>query len=124
MGATNERAVAGVTSGLIGLGQEVTWEARHFGVRWHLTSRITAYKRPRYFQDTMIPGPFATCVHEHHFVAEQGGTTMRDNTEFRSLLEAHGRLAVRVVLRSYLRKLLARRNVVLKRLAESPTAGS
>lgn len=122
MGATNERAVAGVTSGLIGLGQEVTWEARHFGVRWHLTSRITAYERPRYFQDTMITGPFATFVHEHHFVAEQGGTTMRDNIEFRSPLGALGGLVDRVVLRSYLRKLLARRNVVLKRLAERPTA--
>jgi hypothetical protein len=28
---TGERAVAGVTSGLIGLGEEVTWRARHFG---------------------------------------------------------------------------------------------
>jgi len=39
---TGEKAVAGVTSGLIGLGQEVTWEARHFTVRQRLTSRITA----------------------------------------------------------------------------------
>jgi hypothetical protein len=29
---TGERAIAGTTSGLIGLGQGVTWRARHFGI--------------------------------------------------------------------------------------------
>lgn len=48
-----EAAVAscGVTSGLIGLSQSVTWQARHFGIRQHLTSKITALERPTYFQD-------------------------------------------------------------------------
>ena len=36
-------AVGGRTSGLIGLGEEVTWRARHFGVTQHLTSKITAF---------------------------------------------------------------------------------
>ena len=47
-----ERAVAaaGVTTGLIGLGERVTWRAKHFGV-WHtLTSEITAMDRPVHFQ--------------------------------------------------------------------------
>ena len=30
---TGEKAVAGVTTGLIGVGGEVTWEAKHFWVR-------------------------------------------------------------------------------------------
>jgi hypothetical protein len=30
---TGERAIAGVTAGLIGLGQEVTWSGRDFGFR-------------------------------------------------------------------------------------------
>jgi hypothetical protein len=38
---TKERAVAGVTHGLIGLGNEVTWEATHFGIKQRLTVRIT-----------------------------------------------------------------------------------
>lgn len=50
-------AAAGVTSGLVGLGQEVTWRAKHFYV-WHtLTSRITAMDRPAYFQDAMTQNP-------------------------------------------------------------------
>nr|WP_321225937.1 hypothetical protein [uncultured Psychroserpens sp.] len=28
---SNEKAIAGKTSGLIGLGEWVTWEAKHFG---------------------------------------------------------------------------------------------
>ena len=44
---TIERAVAGVTSGLMELNDEVTWEGTHFGIRQRLTSRITALERPR-----------------------------------------------------------------------------
>jgi hypothetical protein len=39
---TGERAVAGVTTGLLVLGDVVTWEATHFGVRQRLTSQIVA----------------------------------------------------------------------------------
>ena len=47
---TGERAVAGVTAGLIEMGEEVTWRARHFGVWQELTSRITAFDRPHHFR--------------------------------------------------------------------------
>ncbi len=57
-GGTEERAVAGVTRGLIGMDDEVTWEARHFGVRQRLTVRVTAFDRPKHFQDIMISGAF------------------------------------------------------------------
>lgn len=36
---TGERAVAGVTHGLINLGEAVTFEARHFSVRQRLTAK-------------------------------------------------------------------------------------
>ena len=41
---TNEEAVAGKTSGLIGMGESVTWKARHFGISQLLTSKITAFE--------------------------------------------------------------------------------
>jgi hypothetical protein len=56
LSATEERAVAGRTSGLLELGETVTWEGRHFGIRQRLTSKITAYNRPHYFRDSMIAG--------------------------------------------------------------------
>jgi len=64
---TEERAIAGVTKGLIGLNDEVTWEARHLGVRQRLTVRVTAFERPRHFQDAMVSGAFKRMVHDHEF---------------------------------------------------------
>src|ERR1035441_3528631 len=60
-------AASGVTSGLVGLGQRVTWRAKHFGVWHNLTSEITAMDRPAYFQDTMIEGVFRVMKHDHFF---------------------------------------------------------
>src|SRR5438045_5197377 len=72
-------AAAGVTSALIGLGERVTWRAKHFHV-WHeLTSEITAFECPAYFQDTMLRGVFRTMRHDHFFRAlSPGETEMRD----------------------------------------------
>jgi ligand-binding SRPBCC domain-containing protein len=116
---THERAVAGVTAGLIGMGDEVTWEARHFGVRQRLAVRITAFDRPARFQDAMISGAFKRMVHDHEFAEHAGGTVMRDRFAFQSPLGPLGALADRLFLTAYLRRFLIRRNQVLKRLAES-----
>jgi hypothetical protein len=45
---TGERAIAGKTSGLIGLNETVTWRAKHFGTWQNLTSKITEYNYPNY----------------------------------------------------------------------------
>jgi ligand-binding SRPBCC domain-containing protein len=117
---TGEEAVGGRTSGLIELGQSVTWRARHFGVRQHLASRISAFDRPRYFQDTMVRGAFAWMVHDHYFDAtSDGGTVLRDKLRFAPPLGILGRIAERLVLRRYMTRFLQTRNAVLKRVAES-----
>jgi ligand-binding SRPBCC domain-containing protein len=118
-GGTRERAIAGVTKGLIGMGDQVTWEARHFGVRQRLTVRITRFDRPNHFQDAMISGAFKRMVHDHDFEEHPAGTLMRDRFEFTSPLRMLGRMADRLFLTAYMRRFIARRNEVLKRLAES-----
>src|SRR5580700_11093177 len=55
---TGERAIDGVTTGLMTLGDEVTWEATHFGVRQRLRVRITELDPPRRFTDEMVRGEF------------------------------------------------------------------
>src|SRR4051812_20897417 len=75
---THERAVAGVTSGLMGLGDSVTWEAVHFGVRQRLTSRITRLERPNLFVDEMVEGAFHSFEHTHEFRSTNNGTVMVD----------------------------------------------
>ncbi len=116
---THERAVAGVTSGLIGLGDEVTWEARHFGVKQRLTVRITGFERPARFQDIMVAGAFKSMKHDHEFIAQPPGTLMVDRFEFESPFGLLGRMADRLFLFGYMRRFLVRRNQVLKALAES-----
>ncbi len=118
-GGTQERAVAGVTTGLIGLDGVVTWEARHFGIRQRLSVRITAFDRPRHFQDTLVSGAFSSMVHDHWFNEQPDGTLMRDRFEFTSPLGILGKIANGLFLTSYMRAFLVRRNAVLKQLAES-----
>jgi ligand-binding SRPBCC domain-containing protein len=120
MGASGERAVAGVTAGLIGMGESVTWEARHFGVRQRLTSRITAYERPRHFQDAMVAGAFQRFDHDHWFDPDgAGGTVVRDVFDYEAPLGVLGRIAEAAFLTRYMRRLLAERNAVVTRVAES-----
>jgi ligand-binding SRPBCC domain-containing protein len=69
---SGERAVAGVTSGLIGAGQEVTWRARHFGFPLTMTSHITHFDFPRSFTDEQVKGPFRSFRHIHEFEATPG----------------------------------------------------
>ena len=119
-GGSDERAVAGVTRGLISGGQEVTWEARHFGVRQRFTSRITAFEAPRHFQDSMVRGAFATFVHDHVFEDAPGGATdMIDRLVFTAPLGPLGRLVDRAILGPYLARFLDARNAVIRRVAES-----
>ena len=84
MSHTNEEAIAGRTTGLIGMGEEVTWRARHFGVSHLHTARITDYDRPNSFRDEMVKGRFRVFLHDHHFEATETGTRMRDVVQFRS----------------------------------------
>jgi ligand-binding SRPBCC domain-containing protein len=116
---TGERAVAGVTKGLIGLGETVTWRARHFGIQQHLTSKITEYQRPNYFVDEMVQGAFSCFRHEHHFKQMDGSTRMTDVFNYSSPFGALGKLADVLILKNYMTNLLAERNKVIKIYAES-----
>lgn len=115
---TGEVAVAGRTSGLIGMGEEVTWRGRHFGVRQHFTSKITAFDAPRHFQDSMQRGAFRLFVHDHFFSGSGDGTLMVDVLLFAAPLGLLGRIAEKLVLRRYLARLLTSRAAVIKAAAE------
>lgn len=117
--ASRERAVAGVTTGLIGLGDEVTWRALHFGIPWRMTSRITAMERPVFFQDCMVRGPFAVFEHDHVFEAEGGTTRMRDVLRFEAPMGPVGRVVSGRMILPHLTRFLLERNAILKRVAES-----
>ncbi|NSX37902.1 SRPBCC family protein [Pseudarthrobacter oxydans] len=103
---SGERAVAGVTSGLIGEGQEVTWRARHFGIPLTMTSRVTQVDFPHSFTDEQVRGPFRSFRHVHEFEATPGGCIMTDRVEFAAPFGLLGRAAGKLVLRPYLQRLI------------------
>lgn len=116
---TDEKAVAGRTSGLIELGETVTWEATHFGVRQRLTSVITVCERPFRFSDAMVSGAFARFDHEHIFAERNGLTQMTDVFDYDSPLGFLGNLADWLFLKRYMTDLLTQRNLAIKSAAES-----
>lgn len=119
---TGERAVEGVTSGLMGPGDTVTWEARHLGLRWRLTSRIieAEYARPHHFVDEQVRGPFRGFRHIHTFSRRDDGasTLMTDEFAYTAPLGPLGKLVDWMVLERYMRQLLRERNTYLKTIAE------
>ena len=116
---TGEQAIAGRTSGLIELGETVTWRAKHFGIWQNLTSKITEFEYPNHFTDEMISGAFKAFRHEHMFFAVNNQTVMKDIFAFESPYGRLGRLANFLFLGRYMQKLLKERNRVIKEAAET-----
>jgi ligand-binding SRPBCC domain-containing protein len=116
---TGEKAIAGRTTGLIELGETVTWRARHFGVWQNLTSKITEFEYPNHFTDVMVEGAFKSFRHEHLFYAMHNQTLMKDIFIFESPYGWLGELANFLFLGWYMQRLLKKRNRVIKAAAES-----
>lgn len=124
MAKSGERAVAGVTSGLIGLGETVTWRAKHFGLPILMTSRITQFSYPDSFTDEQQRGPFRAFRHVHEFVPDDsgqngsgpdgGGTLMIDDVEFTAPFGVLGRLVEKAFLGRYMQYLIEERNRYLQ----------
>lgn len=116
---THEKAIEGKTTGLIGLGEFVTFEATHFGIKQYLTAHITAFERPYYFKDELIKGAFKSLTHIHRFEYVGEKVLMIDLFEFESPLGFLGKFANRLFLTNYMTKLLIERNRIIKEFAES-----
>ncbi len=123
MSGSNERAIGGTTQGQIGLDEEVTWRARHFGATWTMTSRIIELERPKFFVDQQVSGPFARFRHEHRFASVDGGTEMVDAVTFKAPLGSIGVVVERIILRPYLQRLMEKRNRYLRHVVEQEPSG-
>jgi ligand-binding SRPBCC domain-containing protein len=118
-GKTQERAVGGRTTGLIALGETVTWKAKHFGLWQELTVKVTGFDRPRHFQDVMTQGAFSSMAHDHRFESLGGATVMSDHFLFKSPMGPLGAIADQLFLKNYMARFLEERALILKATAES-----
>ncbi len=115
---SGERIVTRTGSGLLELGDEVTFEARHFWIRQRLTSKIVVLELPVRFVDEMQRGAFKSLRHEHRFDPVDGGTRMTDTLDFEAPFGLLGMAAGKLFLEGYMRRFLERRGEALKRIAE------
>jgi ligand-binding SRPBCC domain-containing protein len=114
-----EKAVAGVTSGLIKSGETVTWKAKHFGIKWKMQTAVSKYQFPFYFVSEMVKGPFKKVHHQHIFKENGMITTMTDVFEFEAPLGILGKTAEWAFLERHMKKVLAERNRIIKKTAQS-----
>ncbi len=116
---TNERAISGVTTGLMKLNDVVTWRAKHFGIYQNMTSKISAYDAPRYFVSEMVKGAFKKLHHQHIFEWTGNETIMTDIFVFKAPFGIFGELFSKVILTNYMKGFLIKRNNTIKEVAES-----
>ena len=110
MRGSGEKIIAGLTTGSMSLDDTVTWRAKHFGIPFTMTSRISEYETPSRFVDEQISGPFRRWWHEHRFEDANGGTQMTDRIEFEAPAGPIGRAINRLVLTGYMTRLIEQRN--------------
>lgn len=108
---------------LLELGDVVTFEAAHLGIRQRLTSKIVAFDRPSEFTDEMQRGAFRSLRHIHRFEPIEGGTKMIDVLDFESPAWIFGSIANRLFLTGYMKRFLEERGRALKVLAEGTLVG-
>lgn len=93
----------------------------HYRLRWHgmpirWTTEIIEWNPPHGFVDRAVSGPYALWNHQHWFVAEDGGTTMRDRVTYGLPLGWAGSIANWVVVKRDTEKLFDFRAEAMRRL--------
>lgn len=116
---SHERCVEpGRTSGLLELGDLVTFEGVHFGIRQRVTAKIIEVDRPRRFVDELVRSAFKRLRHEHDFEERDGGTLMCDTLEWTSPLGPLGRIADALFVYRHMRWFVTTKQLALKTMAE------
>lgn len=115
---TTQKAVGGVTAGIMKNGDSVTWETNHFGIKQNVTSQIIQMEKPYHFTDRMIEGVFHSFSHTHEFFENDGGTIMKDTFSYKAPFGIFGQIADRLFLENYMRSFISKQAKNVKWFAE------
>ena len=113
------RAVAGRVRGLSGDGDQTTWSARFFGVRFAMTTRIENFVPPTSFGDRLTRGLLRLFAHVYRFTPQpDGGCTMSDELTIAAPFGPLGRLAERLYLARKMQTVVRQRLEHIRCVAE------
>jgi ligand-binding SRPBCC domain-containing protein len=115
---SKEKAINGITSGLINYNETVTWRGKHFGFYLTHKSRITDMNLYDYFVDEMEEGKFKSFRHEHFFEEKNGVCIMTDKLHYETPFGILGKWFDLLCLKKHLTHFLLERNTVLKTISE------
>jgi ligand-binding SRPBCC domain-containing protein len=111
--------VEGKTTGLAVKNDRILWRGWKFGLPQMHQSIISQYRRPDFFEDTMLRGRFKYFRHEHHFRFIDGQTFVWDEIFFSMHLSAlGGNLIADKIVVPHIMETLRTRHRILKRIAE------
>ena len=116
--STGERVVSGNPTGLVELGDEITWEATHFGIRQRLTVKIIEMTPYTSFTDCMVRGAFKSMNHKHGFELMDGKTIMKDHFCYETPFGIAGSIFDLLLLKRHMTRFLKIRNAMIKEQAE------
>ncbi|RZS99914.1 SRPBCC family protein [Aquimarina brevivitae] len=118
---TNEKVIAGRSTGLIELGETVTWKGKHFVLYLTHQSLITQYDFPKSFTDEMVSGHFNYFKHQHLFDTDHTYTYMTDILSYQVPYGKIGSLIDFLWIKKHLTQFLLHRNTLLKERAMTDT---
>ena len=114
-----EKFRAEKSHGEIILGETINFESRFFSFVQKLKIKVVELDKPFRLTDEMIEGKFKSFKHLHEFVPKDNKTLIRDTLIWTSPFGILGKIADELLLKKRLRKIVMRRNLLLKQFAEN-----
>ena len=92
-------------------GTKIDYRIRLHGLPLRWQSEITVWDPPHRFVDEQRRGPYRSWIHEHRFIARDGGTEVRDSVRYSV---PGGRLVDRLFVRRDVRRIFEYRATTLQ----------
>ena len=97
-------------------GSLIRYRLKLHGLPISWTTEISEWNPPHRFVDQQLSGPYRLWVHEHEFLADRGGTTLRDRVTYALPFGVIGRLAHRAIVETDIRRIFDFRAETMRRL--------